>query len=298
MCGVGRKRFKLSIFYMRFDTKINKMKKILVLVTLSILCLKSYSQKTDSVSEEYQPIKVLNFGTFHMGFTYDETTTKFDENDQNNQNQAREIAKQLAEFKPTVIVVEGLPRFNEKLLEVYNKYIQNPGMEFKNPTELELIAYEVGRLSGAKRIYGIDYKMGYNYNIGNEIENRIDSIWHDKFFQNPLSYYPDIDSEKERSKNLSDQLKQINHDQYLDFLITVNADILTHAGTKDGFEGADEAAKYYQRNLRMFSNLNKLELTQEDRVFILMGASHTAFFRDFISRNPKYEMVDTFKYLD
>jgi len=140
--------------------------------------------------------------------------------------------------------------------------------------------------------------MGYNYNIGNDIENSIDSIWHDKFNQNPLSYYPDIDSEKESNKNLSDQLKQINHDQYLDFLITINADILTHAGTKDGFEGADEAAKYYQRNLRMFSNLNRLELTHDDRVFILMGASHTAFLRDFISRNPKYKMVDTFKYLD
>jgi hypothetical protein len=283
---------------MRFDIKINKMKKIFFLVTLSILCVKSYSQKTDSDSKEFQPVQVLNFGTFHMGFTNDETTTEFDENDQNNQNQAREIAKQLAEFKPTVIIVERPPRSNEKLLEIYNRYIQNPDMEFKYPTEIELIAYEAGRLSGTKRIYGVDHKMGYNYNIGNDIKNSIDSIWHDKFFQDPLSYYPDIDSEKGSNKNLSNQLKQINHDQYLDFLITVNADILTHAGTKDGFEGADEAAKYYQRNLRMFSNLNRLELTQEDRVFILMGASHTAFFRDFISRNPKYKMVDTFKYLD
>lgn len=73
--------------------------------------------------------------------------------------------------------------------------------------------------------------------------------------------------------------------------------MLTHAGTEDGFEGADEAAKYYQRNLRMYSNLNRIELDEDDRVFILMGASHTAFFRDFMSRDPKYKMVDTFKYL-
>ena len=64
-----------------------------------------------------------------------------------------------------------------------------------------------------------------------------------------------------------------------------------------GSRGADEAAKYYQRNLRMYSNLNRIELNQDDRVFILMGASHTAFFRDFMSRNPKYKMVNTFKYL-
>jgi len=47
----------------------------------------------------------------------------------------------------------------------------------------------------------------------------------------------------------------------------------------------------------MYSNLNRISLDKEDRVFIMMGASHTAFFRDFISRSPKYEMVNTFDYL-
>ena len=79
--------------------------------------------------------------------------------------------------------------------------------------------------------------------------------------------------------------------------MTINADIMTHVGTAEGFEGADESAKYYQRNLRMYSNLNRIKLNKDDRVFILLGASHTAFFRDFINRSPKYEMVNTFDYL-
>jgi hypothetical protein len=79
--------------------------------------------------------------------------------------------------------------------------------------------------------------------------------------------------------------------------IAINADILNHAGTKDNFEGADEAANYYRRNLRMYSNLNRIPLEKQNRVFILMGASHTAFFRDFMSRSPKYEMENTFSYL-
>ena len=41
----------------------------------------------------------------------------------------------------------------------------------------------------------------------------------------------------------------------------------------------------------------QIKVAENDRVFILMGASHTAFFRDFISRSPKYEMVNTFEYL-
>ena len=74
--------------------------------------------------------------------------------------------------------------------------------------------------------------------------------------------------------------------------------MLTHAGTEKGFEGADEATKFYQRNLRMYTNLNRIQLNKNDRVFILMGSAHTAFFRDFFSRSPKYKMINTFDYLE
>jgi len=117
------------------------------------------------------------------------------------------------------------------------------------------------------------------------------------FFKNPYRYYPEFD-ENQDSLNVIDKLLLNNTDVYLDFLIEINADMLTHAGTDEGFEGADQATEYYRRNLRMYSNMNRIKLTKEDRVFILMGASHTAFFRDFISRSPKYEMVKTFDYFE
>ena len=250
----------------------------------------------DPPGDTLSKIPILNFGTFHMGFTPDANKTAFDEHDKEHQRAVHEIAQKLAAFQPTVILVETEPEYDEELQAAYQKYLDDPAMFFENPSEIELLAFELGRLSGTKRIYGIDHQMGYNYNIGNEIDNQIDPTWHDKYYENPLQFYPQVNV-NEDSLSLLDKLKQKNHDQYLDFLITVNADMLTHAGSEKGFEGADEAAKYYQRNLRMYSNLNRIELDEKDRVFILMGASHTAFFRDFISRSPKYEMVNTFKYL-
>ena len=282
--------------------------KILEIVILTLLLINTgckeesltASQNTINNSEEkvesLRKIPILNFGTFHFGYTPDANTTEFDEHDNENQRQAHKIAKKLSTFKPTVILVEYPPENNKNLLSEYNAYLENPELYFENPSEIELIAYELGRISGVKRIYGIDHKMGYNYNIGSEIENTIDSVWYNKYNDNPLIFYPEINV-TEDSLNLLDKLKIKNHSQYLDFLIAVNADMLTHAGTEEGFEGADEAAKYYQRNLRMYSNLNRIELNENDRVFILMGASHTAFFREFIRRSPKYEMVNTFEYL-
>ena len=40
-----------------------------------------------------------------------------------------------------------------------------------------------------------------------------------------------------------------------------------------------------------------LKLFKNDRVFILSGGSHTAFLREFMKRDEKYEMVNTFDYL-
>ncbi|WP_374461337.1 DUF5694 domain-containing protein [Chryseobacterium taeanense] len=63
--------------------------------------------------------------------------------------------------------------------------------------------------------------------------------------------------------------------------------MLTYVFTKDKNEGADEAAKMYRRNLVMFSNLNKIQINKNDRIVLLMGGTHTAFFMDFFKKEPK-----------
>lgn len=74
--------------------------------------------------------------------------------------------------------------------------------------------------------------------------------------------------------------------------------MLTYVSSAGKSEGADEAAKYYHRNLVMFSNLNQLKLRDDDRVFILLGASHTAFLLKFLGRSHKYIVSDVLPYLD
>lgn len=285
------------------------MKKIFLIASVLIICSCKNSKDIINKNESKQSpfsktnyntndgkIEVLNFGTFHMGETIDANKTEFDENDKKNQKAVNDIALKLSLFRPTVIIVEMPPEYDKKLQAEYNEYLINPQMKFKKPSEIELLAYELGRISGVKRIYGIDHKMSYNYNIGAEMVNSIDSLWHNKYYKNPLKYYPEINIDQ-NNLNLLEKLKITNSNVYLDFMIEVNAEMLSHVGSEKGFEGADEATKYYQRNMRMYSNLNRLNLTSSDRVFILMGASHTAYLRDFISRSPKYKMVDTFTYL-
>jgi len=264
---------------------------LLIALTINLGC-KVSKQEQNQTKVNPEKIQVLNFGTFHMGYTTDGSTVEFDERNKKNQAEVHEIAKKIAQFNPTVIIVETPPEYNNTLNDEYESYLNNPNMTFKYPTEIELLAYEIGRLCQTKRIYGIDHKMGYNYRIGSSIHNTVDSVMYNQFFDNPYSFFPSM-IENEDSLNLEEKLIQCNQKYYLDFATVINADILTHAGTDNGFEGADEATKFYQRNLRMYTNLNRIELTKDDRVFVLLGSGHTAFFNQFMDRSPKYQLVNT-----
>jgi len=237
-------------------------------------------------------IPVLNVATFHMGETSDANTTDFDENNIKNQQEIKKLAKLLAEFKPTIIVIEDLPK-NDSLRQIsYSVYLKNPKKKFVNPDERELLAYEVGRLSGAKKIYGIDFKENYNYNIN--VVNSVDITTLNKY-----SVLSDENDAKNPEKGIPfyDLFKLNNHPQYLESLINFNADLLLYNSSKNNSEGADEAGKFYHRNLVMFSNLNQIPMTSDSRIFILMGGTHTAFFMDFLKRSPKFKLENTFDYL-
>jgi uncharacterized protein YfkK (UPF0435 family) len=210
----------------------------------------SQNNNRESIEDVLTKTPILNLGTFHMGFTTDANTTEFDENDKENQRKIHDIVKKLADFKPTVILVETTPEHNNILQAQYKEYLENPDMFFENPSEIQLLAFELGRLANTERIYGIDHHMRYNYMIAKNIKNSIDSVFIDSFYMDPMRFYPEVIVDED-TLNLLDKLKLSNNEKYLDFLMTINADIMTHVGTENGFEGADEASKYYQRNLRM-----------------------------------------------
>ena len=281
-----------------------KLQCILLMGLFMVSCEQNTPKK--AISQETTPsktfkefpkkVQVLNFATFHMGTTTDANSVDFDENNRKNQQDAKEIARLIAAFEPTIICVEVPPEKNAELNEKYKEFLSNPEKPIIYYGEVGMVAFEVGRLCKIDSLQGIDHKMGYNYKIGEEIENAIDATTYKEFFKNPFKDSPGLTIHMD-TLALLDKLRMMNHPKFLDFLITINADILAYTGTKNGFEGADEAAKYYQRNLRIYSNLNRIPMTKEDRVFILSGGSHTAFLNEFFERSIKYETVNVLDYL-
>lgn len=287
------------------------MKKTILFLSILVLFSCNTEREDKKVAEETQnkpesgKIKVLNFGTFHFGYTPDANKTEFDEEDENRQKEVRAISKMIAEFRPTIIGVEKLPEQNGQLNRSYREFLKDPSDLNTEDGETSMIAFDVARLNDIDKIYGIDNHMGYNYGLGDfienspEYENAIDPETFLEISNNPFKDHPGIAERKRNYGQLSllDKLRLTNEPIYLDYLINTNADKLLYVGIDDGFEGADNAAIFYHRNMKIYSNLNRIKMNKDDRVFILMGAAHTAFLREFINRSPKFEMVETAEYL-
>ncbi|MEM1124276.1 MAG: DUF5694 domain-containing protein, partial [Bacteroidota bacterium] len=94
-------------------------------------------------------------------------------------------------------------------------------------------------------------------------------------------------SEFLKDMNQPDYLKK-SHGYYMDFC---------KVGKGTDYPGADLVAEWYQRNIRIFSNINKITTSEEDRILVIFGAGHAPILRELIDYSFDYELVEAIDYL-
>ncbi|MFH6605077.1 DUF5694 domain-containing protein [Maribacter algicola] len=285
------------------------MRIIIILFSIVFLgCISQNSVRQKTIQRENidsGKIQVLNMGFFHFGYTSDATSVDFDENDAKRQEEVRKLSQLITRFKPTIICLEYIPEMDEKINQAFQNFLQNPKELNTKYGELSMVGFDVARMSGLNKVYGIDNHMDYNYSVGDFIENSeeltnsIDPETYVELTNNPFKGYPEIEKLNNDFDNLPllEKIKLYNDPIMLDYFLNTNADKLFYVGIENEFNGADQAAIFYQRNMRIYSNLNRIKMTKNDRVLILMGTAHTAMLREFIKRSPKFEMVNTLDFL-
>lgn len=285
------------------------MNKIIIILSIALLSCNYKTNPTENNFEgeaiKSEKIQVLNVGFFHFGYTSDATKVDFDENDASQQEEVRKLSQLLERFKPTIICLEYVPELDERINQAYQDFLKNPKELNTQYGELSMVGFDIARMSGLDKVFGIDNHMGYNYSVGDfiesspELKNSIDPETYLELTNNPFKGFPEIEKQNKNFDNLSllEKIKLINDPIMLDYSLNTNADKLLYVGIDNGFEGADQAAVFYQRNMRIYSNLNRIKMTKNDRVLILMGSAHTAMLREFINRSPKFEMVNTSEFL-
>ncbi len=235
-------------------------------------------------------ISILNFGSIHLSGSTDAYSSVTNIHNPLVKVDIKKIVDKLVTFKPTIICVEIPPESTDFINETFQKYKTDQSNRINYSEEVNVIGLEVARLSGAKKIYGIDNPIGFDYPSLIALANKstADSL----YVKQVMNRYEQVNK-----KPILEQYKEINTKGYkmetfdfYNFLATM------HSPTN--FEGADIIAEFYKRNLRMYTNFSAIPLTKKDRVLIIMGATHTAYFDVFIGNSPKYKLEKVDNYIN
>lgn len=260
------------------------LKNILLFLILIQVANSSIGQETKKDN-----IKVLNFATFHLSGSNDAISSSVNIENPEVKKEIEKIVKKLVEFKPTIICVEVPVSSSEGTNRIYQKYKIDQSNTTNWSEEINSIAFEVGRLSGVENIFGIDSRLGFNYPKLMDLAKKSESI------EDYINEYVKS-SEKINDKSILEKFREYNTDNFksttLDFYNT-----LAVMHTQGNFEGAEIISDFYKRNLMIYSNFNDVPKSSDDRILIILGATHSAYLDFFMRDHPTYDLIDPKDYL-
>ncbi|WP_081211862.1 DUF5694 domain-containing protein [Salegentibacter sediminis] len=241
-------------------------------------------------AQNEERIKVLNFATSHLTNTSDAYSSYVDVNKPEVKADIGRIVAQLVEFRPTVICVEIVPEEDEATNKTYQAYLKDQTNRVNYSEEINVIAFEVGRLAGVEMVYGIDARIGFNYPKLIEMAKRQDTSR--EFLEESIKTVEWINAQpllRQFEVYNSEEFKSETFNFY-NFLATMQS--------PGNNEGAEIISDFYKRNLSMYANFSAIPLEKDDRVLIILGGTHTAYFDIFLKHNPKYKLIDATEYTD
>lgn len=262
---------------------------VLILVTFGLG--NSFAQK---VREENKPL-ILFLGTYHFNNPgADIVNPEVDDVlSARRQKEILEINNLLKKFAPTMIGIEQVPE-STVIGERYDQFVQGKYELGRN--EIYQIAFRLGKDLGHPRLYQIDSNGTYPYGavqdfarIGNQTET----------FDKTRTFFEkgnDEFNERQKTQTMRESLLFMNQAGEIE---KEQAAYLRYVKIGSGrlYPGADLLTAWYQRNLRIFANITRMEAKAGDRILVLIGAGHLALLRQFAKDSGDYKLIEVKDYL-
>lgn len=272
-------------------------------------------QQPVSAQQQTTKIQIMLVGSAHFGQAgFYKDAPLADLFQERRQQELGQVRSDLARFNPNVIFVEREPREQAEVDSIYGRYIAGELQLNDLPygrSETYQLAYALGRQLGHKRIYGVNYYNG----TSNRILNKGDGI---DYYLNEMNAFADLGNqvtglfragkstvaEYLLTLNSPDVLQKTYHSLYVAPAKVRNGLLNTTDRTLDSsrisydYVGADFITHFYNRELRIYANIVRLQLSQKNqRILVVMGQRHAAALTRILADDPDYEVVPVATYV-
>jgi len=282
---------------------------LLVTIFLPALAIaQNRSLDSDSLLGADDPrAQVLLLGIFHFkdaGLDDFEPQVDADIMSPQRQDELERLLQSLEDFRPTKIAVEWSASRQGALDSAYTAYLE--GDRELNANEIHQVGFRLAGRLGQERIWGIDADARW-YDQGTSTEmliQRAQSLGQrelvgraTEWIERYQAYHADVDTMK-AEMSLSEYLLYLNspehlqrsHGQYLVGQMEVGGD--------GDYIGADVRTAWYNRNIRIFSNIQRSVTESGERVLVIIGAGHAPILRHLVQGSPEFRLVEPAAYLD
>ncbi len=208
------------------------------------------------------------------------------------QEQLMRVVESLKSFQPSKIAVERVPEYAPILDSLYKSYLN--GNHTLSKSETQQLAFRLAREFNHSRVYPIDHRGTFPIDAVMAYAMKNDPGFLGMIQQKMGEISEEINRRQRewtigeilRQMNTTDELKQ-SHGFYLE---------INRVGAGDTQVGSNLLSQWYDRNIRIFSNLQAMA-ESGDHIIVIIGSGHAHILKELVRCDSKMELVDPLPYL-
>ena len=202
------------------------------------------------------------------------------------------MVEALGRFGPTKIAIE-LPATSEARLDsLYREY--RAGRRELSRSESEQLGFRLAAILGHDAVHPIDFRNDFPFGAMMEYA-RVHEPEFVSFVEEELVRIEAEAERLQRENSVGEILRFLNdpdqlardHGTYMRF---------AGVGAGDTYVGADVVVNWYERNIRIFANLQSIA-EPGDRILVIFGSGHASILRELVASHPEMIPVDALEYL-
>ena len=208
------------------------------------------------------------------------------------QAEIERIVDAIARFRPTVVAVEAQPSQRAALDSLFAAY--RAGRHELDRNEVQQLGFRLADRFGLSGVEPIDHDGEFPFGPLMEYAAQKDSAAL-RYVQEVFAQVQAEHQRRHRELTIPEILRLDNDPS----LIAQGHGVyvrINEVGAGDGYAGADVLSAWYERNVRIFANVQRLA-SADDRVLVIIGSGHAAILRELVKHDPEMVLVDALDYL-
>jgi hypothetical protein len=271
---------------------------------LLILCgMFFYTNTLGQIHDTPPQTKIMTLGVFHFAYP-NLDAVKTEEKDMISvleepfQSEIIAISQAIGAFKPTIIAVETTPDQQGRIDSLYALYRSDQFNQRKN--EIYQLGFRTGRESGVPVIYCVD-DWGRAYpNILELFNDSARLAQFEDYYLNPPDSIYAVPVKTDKVSSIIDELIYLNNPERTKQRLSVYLlNLFKYEEEPGDFTGVDfESGRWFNRNLRIFRNIQRIPHHAEDRILLIIGAEHLNVLNILFDVSQEFELVSPLPYLE